>query len=169
MGAHIQKIVVATNENDMLHQFFKTGRYEPPKKDGKDFVAVTNAPSMDIAKSSNFERMLFDMVDGDSDRIKNWYDNLGNNGYFQVDSATLKRIQEVFVSSRSSNKERESAIEQFGDQYDHGIDPHTAAAVVPWLRDIEFQHNHNIPVVFLETSHVAQFGDELREKEILVP
>lgn len=76
MGLPIKKIVVATNENDMLHKFFKTGRYEPPKKDGRDYVQVTNAPSMDIAKSSNFERMLFDMVDGDADRVKGWYDDL---------------------------------------------------------------------------------------------
>ena len=79
MGLPIKKIVVATNENDMLHKFFQTGRYEPPKKDGRDYVEVTNTPSMDIAKSSNFERMLFDMVDGDADRVKGWYDDLTKN------------------------------------------------------------------------------------------
>lgn len=89
MGVHVKKIVIATNENDMLHKFIQTGRYEPPKKDGKDFVEVTNAPSMDIAKSSNFERMLFDMVDGDSIKINSWYDDLAKNGYFQVDPETL--------------------------------------------------------------------------------
>ena len=70
MGLPIKYIVIATNENDMLHKFFQTGRYEPPKRDGKDYVEVTNAPSMDIAKSSNFERMLFDMCGGDAGRVK---------------------------------------------------------------------------------------------------
>lgn len=62
MGLPIKKIHIATNENDILDVFLKTGRYEPPKHDGKDYVEVTNAPSMDIAKSSNFERMLYDIT-----------------------------------------------------------------------------------------------------------
>ncbi|MDQ5968757.1 MAG: hypothetical protein QG561_864 [Patescibacteria group bacterium] len=138
MGLPIKKIVVATNENDMLHRFFQTGRYEPPKKDGKDFVEVTNAPSMDIAKSSNFERMLFDMVDGDAERVRGWFDALTKNGFFEVDKETLRRIQEVFTSSVSTNDERESTIREFGSKYSHGIDPHTAAAVVPWMKENTF-------------------------------
>lgn len=113
MGAHVKKIVIATNENDMLHKFIQTGRYEPPKRDGIDYVEVTNAPSMDIAKSSNFERMLFDMVDGDSDRIHGWYADLKKNGFFEVDQVTLRKIQEVFISSNSTNTEREDAIRKF--------------------------------------------------------
>jgi len=176
MGLPIKKIVVATNENDMLHRFFQTGRYEPPKRDGKDFVEVTNAPSMDIAKSSNFERMLFDMVDGDADRVKWWYDNLAENGFFEVDKETLARIQEVFISSTSTNTERENAIRDFWQVYQHGIDPHTAAAVVPWIKDVysppwedPILADDDTPVIFLETSHVAQFGEELEAKGIIVP
>lgn len=174
MGLPIKKIVVATNENDMLHRFFQTGRYEPPKKDGKDFVEVTNAPSMDIAKSSNFERMLFDMVNGNADRIRGWYDSLAKNGYFQVDNETLRKIQEVFVSSTSTNTERENAIRKFWADYKHGIDPHTAAAVVPWIKQsadyIPWElAQESIPVVFLETSHVAQFSEELQGNWIIVP
>lgn len=175
MGLPIKKIVVATNENDMLHKFFQTGRYEPPKKDGKDYVEVTNAPSMDIAKSSNFERMLFDMVDGDADRVRGWYDDLAKKGYFEVDKETLERIQEVFVSSTSTNSEREDAIRDFWSLYRHGIDPHTAAAVVPWMKqgidDTSWWEltDEDVPVIFLETSHVAQFGEELEAKWIVVP
>lgn len=134
MGLPIKKIIVATNENDMLHKFLQTGRYEPPKKDGEDFVEVTNAPSMDIAKSSNFERMLFDMCGGDAEKVKGWYDDLAKNGYFQVDGQTLRDIQKIFISSRSTNAERFDAIREFGKKYGQGIDPHTAAAVVPWIR-----------------------------------
>ena len=176
MGLPIKKIVVATNENDMLHKFFQTGRYEPPKKDGRDYVEVTNAPSMDIAKSSNFERMLFDMVDGDAERVKGWYDDLTKNWYFQVDPETLSRIQEVFTSTTSTNAERESAIKDFGQDFNHWIDPHTAAAVVPWIKNRNSQPweglhltNDDTPVIFLETSHVAQFGEELKSKWIVVP
>ena len=68
---------------------------------------------MDIAKSSNFERMLYNMVDGDAMRVKSWYDDLAKNGYFQVDSATLTRIQSIFTSSTSTDTERLDAIREF--------------------------------------------------------
>jgi threonine synthase len=179
MGLPIKKIVVATNENDMLHKFLQNGRYEPPKNDGKDFVEVTNAPSMDIAKSSNFERMLFDMVDGDGDRIKGWYNDLARNGYFEVDRETLWEIQQIFTSYSSTDNKREVMIKKFWDEYQHGIDPHTASAVAPWYFFDDQSGNRedlydslrqkNIPVIFLETSHVAQFGEELENKGIIVP
>jgi len=113
MGLPVGKINIATNENDMLDKFFKTGIYEPPKKDGKDFVQVTNAPSMDIAKSSNFERMLFDMCNFDTNKINNFYKELSETGKFEVDKETLKKIQSVFTSSRSTDEERENAIKDF--------------------------------------------------------
>lgn len=157
----------------MLHKFIQTGRYEPPKRDGKDFVDVTNAPSMDIAKSSNFERMLFDMVDGNANKVRGWYDKLEKNGYFQVDKETLLKIQKVFVSSTSTNEERLYAIKKF-TLSEHGIDTHTAAAVVPWLRDHESADygelaDSDTPVVFLETSHIAQFTSELEQQGIIAP
>jgi threonine synthase len=167
MGLPISKIVVATNENDMLRRFFETGIYEPPKRDGKNFVQITNAPSMDIAVSSNFERMLFDICGLDSVRIKGFYDELAATGKFSVDAETLAEIRKIFVSSASTDTERMRAISDFGRDYAHGIDPHTAAGVVPWLRD-----DHDLrgqTVVFLETSHVAQFASELRAQGLLVP
>ncbi len=118
----------------MLHIFFQTGRYAPPKKEGKDAVIVTNAPSMDIAKSSNFERMLYDVVGGDGEKVKDWYTDLAKNGSFEVDAITLGKIRSIFTSSSSTDDERLDAIRQFGSEYHHGIDPHTAASVVPWIR-----------------------------------
>lgn len=165
MWLPIFKILVATNENDMLYTFFKTGIYEPPKKDGTDFVQVTNAPSMDIAKSSNFERMLFDICWFDSMKIKGFYDELAKTGKFQVDNEILREIQKTFISSSSTDKERLDVIRTFWKDYNHGMDPHTTAWVFPsinWLR-------LNIPVVFLETSHVAQFWAELEKQWIVVP
>ena len=150
----------------MLHRFLMTGRYEPPRKDGKDYVAITNAPSMDIAKSSNFERMLFDMSGYDHDQIQSWYSHLREHGYFEVEREMLEAIQQIFTSSSSNDSERLDAIRRFGREYHHGIDPHTAAAVVPW---IEGKFDRDIPVVFLETSHVAQFTSELKAEGIDVP
>jgi len=168
MWLPIGKILIATNENDVLHKFFSTGIYEPPKKDWKDYVQVTNAPSMDIAKSSNFERMLFDICSMDSSKIKWYYDELARTGKYQVDLSTLVRIQKIFISSVSTDQERLNAIKNFWQEFNHWIDPHTAAGVVPWIR-WEQNLKSDIPVIFLETSHVAQFWDELRVQWIIVP
>lgn len=168
MWLPIEKILIATNENDMLDKFFKTWIYEPPKKDWKDFVQVTNAPSMDIAKSSNFERMLFDMYNMDDVTIKWFYDNLTKNWRFQIDKETLENIQETFISSSSTDIDRLELIKSFWAIYNHWIDPHTAASVVPWNKN-EHYLQWKIPVIFLETSHVAQFASELEEKWIKVP
>jgi threonine synthase len=150
----------------MLHHFFQTGRYEPPRKDDKDYVAVTNAPSMDIAKSSNFERILFDISGFDHEKVQSWYSHLREVGYFEVDSENLAKIRTVFSSSTSSDSERLETIRTFGQEYQHGIDPHTAAAVVPWMKGL---FENDIPVVYLETSHIAQFTSELEALGIDVP
>lgn len=170
MWLPIGKIMVATNENDMLHKFFETWVYEPPRRDWKDYVQVTNAPSMDIAKSSNFERMLFDVCEMDSEKIKNFYTTLALTGRFEVNEDTMKKIREIFVSAPSTDQERLSAIKSFRDQFDHWIDPHTAAWVVPFaMQKPTHTLSNKMPVVFLETSHVAQFWDELRAQWIIVP
>lgn len=180
MWLPVEKINIATNENDMLHVFFETGRYEPPKKWGKDFVEVTNAPSMDIAKSSNFERMLYDIVDHDDSLIKEWYTQLAREWFFEVDKVTLMKIRSIFTSSSSTNTERLDAIRQFAQKYHHGIDPHTAASVVPWIQSApwEWEENKNqtgyiseikVPLIFLETSHIAQFTAELETLGISAP
>lgn len=166
MWLPIRHINVATNENDMLHKFLQTGRYEPPKRDGKDFVQVTNAPSQDIAKSSNFERALFWATWGDTRKIKKWYTDLSQDGYFQVDQPTLAKLQDVFTSSTSTDEERTNIIKHFWEKYNHGVDPHTATGLVNvyyrWV-------SGKVPTIFLETSHIAQFGSELRSQGIIVP
>jgi threonine synthase len=169
MWLPIDRIHIATNENDMLHIFFQTGRYAPPRRDGRDYVAQTNAPSMDIAKSSNFERILYDIVGGESHIIDWWYRDLGVIGYFQVDASTLAKIRMIFTSSSSTDTERLDAIRIFGKDYEHGIDPHTAAAVVPWIREKRWNNPEETPLVFLETSHIAQFSSELANEGIDVP
>ena len=164
MWVPIEKIHIATNENDMLRRFIEEWVYEPPKKDGNDFVEVTNSPSMDIAKSSNFERMLFDITENDYQRVAWWYADLEKIWKFQVDDETLANIQEIFTASSSTDEERLGAIKEMSEAHNHGIDPHTAAGVFPFL-----WKENDTPVIFLETSHVAQFGKELKAKWLLVP
>lgn len=165
MWLPIKTIHIATNENDMLKKFIETWVYKPPKgQDWKDHVDVTNAPSMDIAKSSNFERMLFDITDWDYERVQKWYADLEETWKFQVDDETLCKIQEIFTSSSSTDQERLDTIKEMSETYWHGIDPHTAAGVHPFL-----WQTHDTPIIFLETSHVAQFSKELQAKWLIVP
>lgn len=168
MWLPIKKILVATNENNMLDKFFKTWIYEPPKEKWEDFVQVTNSPSMDIAKSSNFERMLFDIFSFDYIKIENFYSTLGKIGKFQVSQEDLYKIQEIFISSSSTDNERLEVISNFWIKYNHWIDPHTAAWVVPWIR-WDYNLRWSTPLIFLETSHVAQFWDELKKAWITTP
>jgi threonine synthase len=166
MGLPIAKINVATNENDMLDKFFKTGTYQPPKHEGKDFVQVTNAPSQDIAKSSNFERALFWACDGDFSMIQDFYQSLAKNWYFKVPKNTLNKLKEVFTSSTSTDEQRFHIIKTMANAYRHWVDPHTATWLYPILNWNFWQ---GIPTIFLETSHVAQFWAELKSQWIIVP
>lgn len=159
MWLPIKTINVATNENDMLHEFFQTGIYKPKK------IHVSNAPSQDISKSSNFERALL-WASWEPERVAQWYHDLSEKWSFQVDDETLTRLRSVFSSSTCTDEDRLNTIEATARVLKHGIDPHTATGVYPIL---EWQFPKSIPVIFLETSHVAQFGEELRSKGIVVP
>ena len=170
MWLPIKFIHVATNQNDVLHTFIQTGRYEP--KDEKK-VIVTNSPSQDIANSSNLERALLLLTDNDTNRVKKWYSELKSQWYFQVDDETLKKIQTHFRSSKSTDTERWNTMKNVQEYFQHDIDPHTATAVVTWERDgwenHPFHEYRLMPVIVLETSHSAQFRDEISAQWIVMP
>lgn len=170
MGIPIKFINVATNENDVLHSFVQTGRYEP--KDEKK-VIVTNSPSQDIANSSNLERALLLLTGNNTKKVNRWYEELKTQWYFQVDNETLTAIQKHFISSKSTDKERWNTMNNIQRYFQHGIDPHTATAAVPWQKDdpIEFEtaREKSMPVIILETSHSAQFRDEISAQWITMP
>ncbi len=165
MGLPIRFINGATNENDVLHTFVQTGRYEP--KDEKR-VIVTNSPSQDISNSSNLERALLLLTGNDTEKVNRWYQDLKTQGYFQVDDVTRTEIQKHFRSSKSTDRERWNTMSNIQKHFDHDIDPHTATAVVPWEKNEEdnyyFYANQDTPVIVLETSHSAQFRDEIKEQ-----
>ena len=82
---------------------------------------------MDIAKSSNLERLIFEACGQDTQKLKSWYQELADTGSFQVDTETLAYIQASFSSGSSTNTERINAIKKWLDDYGYPIDPHTAA------------------------------------------
>lgn len=123
MGLPINRIICASNENNVLVDFFKTGEYQSQR----DFFQ-TISPSMDILISSNFERFLFEMSGRDGEQIKQWYDS-ANHGTFSVDSKTLERCQEIVYAGWANEEETLSTISQSYQAKKYVFDPHTAVAM----------------------------------------
>ena len=107
MGLPINKIIVATNENDILNRDFKTGIYK------SDQVSQTLSPSMDIQVASNFERLLFDLLNKDSNKVCKLMNNLANKGGFNVDKKIIMEILKDFDSGAVTDKDTVTTIDHF--------------------------------------------------------
>jgi len=148
MGLPIKRLVLATNENDVLDEYFRTGRYRVRKKAKK-----TSSPSMDISKASNFERYIYDVVGQDPARLKLLWRELEKKGEF-----TLKPSDE-FASGRSSHGDRLATIRGMYEKYKVMIDPHTADGV-----RVGLQHREpGVPLICLETALPVKFAQTIRE------
>jgi threonine synthase len=158
MGLPIDKLVVATNENDVLDEFFKTGVYRPR---GSANTYHTSSPSMDISKASNFERFVFDLVGRDSAKVRELWTSVDAGGAFDMKQAGLfdKIADYGFVSGSSNHANRMNTIRQSKDQYDVVVDTHTADGL-----KVALEHRKpNTPMVVLETALPAKFEDAITE------
>ena len=159
MGLPIRRLVLATNENDVLDEFFRTGRYRPrPAAD----VHATSSPSMDISKASNFERFVWDAVGKDGDKVADLWDRVAEEGGFDLSSDNAwEWIDEEsgFASGRSSHADRIATIRLVKEEYGRVIDPHTADGIKIALRLREAR----IPMVCLETALPAKFDETIVE------
>lgn len=123
MGLPIGQIISASNQNNVLSDFFTTGVYQSQRA-----FYQTISPSMDILISSNFERFLYEMCNRNAARIKSWYD-ASNQGKFTVDPETLKRCQATVFAGWTSEEETLQTIAQSYRAYHYLFDPHTAVAM----------------------------------------
>jgi threonine synthase len=158
MGLPIRKLVVATNENDVLDEFFRTGRYRV--RSAKE-VHATSSPSMDISKSSNFERYACDLLEREYDKVKALWTRLDREGSFDLaGTVDFARVADTgFVSGRSTHADRVATIRRVHEQYKTTIDPHTADGVKVGLEYRE----PGVPLVCLETAKPAKFAETIRE------
>jgi len=156
MGLPIRRLILASNENDVLDEFFRTARYRVRKK-----AEATSSPSMDISKASNFERYVFDLVGRDPSRVKGLWRRLEAEGEFDLAHSPYKaRIAETgFVSGRSTHADRLTTIRAIDSKYGVMIDPHTADGVTVALRHRE----PGVPLVCLETALPVKFAQTIRE------
>ncbi len=153
MGLPIRRLVLATNENDVLDEFFRTGRYRP--RSAADTHA-TSSPSMDISKASNFERFIWDAVDGDGEKVAWLWRQVEEEGGFDLSTdKAWEKIEEDsgFVSGRSTHEDRIRTIRLVKERYGQVIDPHTADGVKIAFRMREARY----PMICLETALPAKF------------
>jgi threonine synthase len=155
MGLPIRRLIVATNENTVLDEFFRTGRYRIRRK-----VKETTSPSMDISKASNFERYVFDLVGRDGARVKELWRRLEQDGEFDLShSAFWRQVPQTgFVSGQSSHADRIATIRSVYEKYQVMIDPHTADGV-----KVGLEHREPlVPLICLETALPVKFADTIR-------
>jgi threonine synthase len=154
MGLPIAKLVVATNENDVLDEFFRTGVYRPR---GSADTHETSSPSMDISKASNFERFIADLLGRDGARVKALFTQAGG---FVLSAEDKARIADFgFSSGRSTHADRLATIRLAHQKYGQLIDTHTADGLKVALE----QREPGTTMLVLETALPAKFAATIRE------
>lgn len=158
MGLPIGRLILATNENDVLDEFFRTGRYRPRSTEE---TFVTSSPSMDISKASNFERFIFDLTGRNSERLCALWQQVEQQGGF--DLAGSEEAQQLpsfqFVSGKSTHADRLATIRSVFESEQLWIDPHTADAVKV-AREVG---GKEMPIVVLETAQAIKFAETMQE------
>lgn len=164
MGLPIAQLVVATNENDVLDEFFRTGIYRPR---GSADTLETSSPSMDISKASNFERFVFDLLGRDSEALQRLFaQDLAQKGFFDLsqDARFLQQQAKFgFVSGRSTHADRLATIRAVWQSFQQEIDTHTADGVKV-ARDVRSQGaNDATQMIVLETALPVKFSATIVE------
>ncbi len=161
MGLPIEKLIVATNENDILGRVINSGIYKPTE------VKSSLSPSMDVQISSNFERLLFDVVNYDDKKVSNLMSKLLSDGSFTLDKEQMKIIKKDFYAEKISDKETLEIIKNYAEKYNFIIDPHTATAV-----GASKKIKDNLEILILATAHPYKFLDTIKmatSKEVKMP
>jgi threonine synthase len=158
MGLPIRKLILATNENNVLDEFFRTGRYRPRSTEE---TRHTSSPSMDISKASNFERFIFDLTGRDADTVRELWREVDEGGEFDLSGTLLwKKIEDFgLVSGSSTHMERIEMIRRVRKNYDVLVDPHTADGLKVGLEYREA----GVPLICLETALPVKFSRSIIE------
>jgi threonine synthase len=158
MGLPIARLVLATNENDVLDEFFRTGLYRPRSTAE---TQVTSSPSMDISKASNFERFVFDLVGRDGAVVRELWSKVDKGQAFDLSASPCwKDVGKYgFVSGSSCHADRLATIRATWEKYGVMVDTHTADALKVAREHLE----PDLPMIVLETAQPAKFEETIRE------
>ncbi len=159
MGLPIRQLIIATNENDVLDEFFRIGKYRPRPSSA---TRQTSSPSMDISKASNFERFLYDLVWRDPAVVRELMLKVDSEGGF--DLATYEKLWARvpafgMISGRSTHHDRICTIRKMLDQHGLEVDPHTADGIKVGLE----RRDRNVPLICIETALPAKFEATMEE------
>ena len=160
MGLPIDRLIVATNENDVLDEFFRTGDYRP--RTSAETMA-TSSPSMDISRASNFERFIFDLLGRDADRTAQFFGvDVKGDGFSLADDPAFPTAADTFgfASGRSTHADRLATITDVWERLGVMIDPHTADGVHVargWADEV------HTPIICLETALPVKFAETIEE------
>ncbi len=158
IGLPVAKLVVATNENDVLDEFFRTGVYRPR---GAAQTYHTSSPSMDISKASNFERFVYDLVGRDGGKVRELWGEVDGGGAFDLnEGGYFAKVADFgFVSGTSNHAARMRTIRETAAEYSVTIDTHTADGL-----KVALEHRDpGVPMIVLETALPAKFEDAIQE------
>ncbi len=150
LGLPINKLIVATNQNDILHRAISKGSYQAEK------VSETISPSMDIQIASNFERLIFDLNNQDDVQTSQDMRNIKENGNYSLDSEKLNKIRKYFLSVRMSEKETLEIISSVYNKFSVVLDPHTAIGFGAFDK-----HDLSGNNIVLGTAHPSKFPDAI--------
>ncbi len=159
MGVPVHTIIVCTNRNEVLNEFFRTGIY---RVRGKDEFFVTSSPSMDILKASNLERLIYDLVGRNAALVRQLWDNMATTGRFSLAGSGYVDAQghiAGFASGMASEKEVLWTIHQAWWRYRRLIDPHTAVGMKVGLEHQE----EAVPLIVMETAQPAKFAETIHQ------
>ena len=151
MGLPINKLIVATNQNDILHRAISKGSYEVEK------VAETISPSMDIQIASNFERLIYDLNNGDDMQTINVMNDIKEKGKYIIDQQRLDRINSDFLSSKMNEDEVLKTIKEVYEKFDLVLDPHSAIGYGAFDK-VNISGNN----IVLATAHPCKFPDAIK-------
>lgn len=157
MGLPIKQLIVASNENNVLTEFFETGLYNARRKFHK-----TISPSMDILVSSNLERLVYEMLNRESDKVVSLMEELKKDGEYSVDEDTLYDVAPEFIGYWSSEEETKNVIGNVFDEYGYLLDPHTAVAVSAFFKFMNDAYDEASAVI-LSTANPYKFPQSVLE------
>ncbi|GAB6138047.1 threonine synthase [Halanaerobaculum tunisiense] len=152
MGLPVNQLICASNDNNVLTDFLKTGVYDI----NRDFKQ-TISPSMDILISSNLERFLFEMTGHDAAKINNWYQQLQQEGRFEIDLETQEKIDQLFSGEYATEEETSETIKEVFEEYDYPVDTHTAVGINCYQQYQE-KTKDQTPTVIAATANPYKFS-----------
>ncbi|MCL6457359.1 MAG: threonine synthase, partial [Gorillibacterium sp.] len=152
MGLPIHKLIIATNENNILERFVKTGEYKPGHFRG------TYSPSMDIQVASNFERYLYYLLGQDAEKVSTYMNKLQTEGKIVLEPEALLQAQSDFSAYGVNNEECLEIIQKYQAEYGYLLDPHTACGIAAY----ETQSGSDELCVTFATAHPAKFDEAIK-------